>query len=40
MKPLAICENDSVEGFEYREGAIDDPTTANMVGIKENRRKR
>ena len=34
MKPADIRDNDTVEGFEYREGAIDDPTTANMAGIK------
>ena len=39
MKPADIRENDTIEGFEYREGAIDNPTTANMAGIKENSKK-
>ena len=34
MKPADIRDNDTTEGFEYREGAIDNPTTANMAGIK------
>ena len=33
-EPADIRDNDTTEGFEYREGAIDDPTTANMAGIK------
>ena len=39
MKAADIRENDTIEGFEYREGAIDNPTTANMAGIKENSKK-
>jgi len=39
MKPADIRENDTVEGFEYREGAIADPTTANMAGIKGGSKK-
>ena len=39
MKPADIRDNDTTEGFEYREGAIDDPTTANMAGIKGGSKK-
>ena len=34
MKLSDIGEHDAIEEFEYREGAIDNPTTANMAGIK------
>jgi hypothetical protein len=39
MKPADIRDNDTVEGFEYREGAIDDPTAGNMAGIKGGSKK-
>ena len=39
MKPADIRDNDTTEGFEYREGAIDNPTTANMAGIKGGSKK-
>ena len=35
MKPADMRDNN----FEYREGAIGDPTTANMAGIKGDSKK-
>ena len=40
MKPADIRDNDTVEGFEYREGAIATPSLTNMAGIKENSKKK
>lgn len=39
MKPADIRDNDTTEGFEYREGTIIDPNPANMAGIAGNTRK-
>ena len=39
MKPADIRDNDTTEGFEYREGNIDNPNPANMAGIAGNTRK-
>ena len=39
MKPADIRDNDTTEGFEFREGNVIDPNPGNIVGIAGNSRK-